>query len=130
MPEAKVTLVFQVPVSRVQAFINAMQARGEEMADQWRCPDVIKGDDLRCQLDRYHSGDRHVHDRFSWPVTQDPPKAVAAGHFQCPSPGPFGTCEKSPHHHWRSPTGVDWIMSGSESACDRDHLADWERGKL
>lgn len=78
MPEAKVTLVFQVPVSRVQAFINAMQARGEEMADQWRCPDVIKGDDLRCQLDRYHDGDLHVHDRFSWQVVQDPPKTVAS----------------------------------------------------
>lgn len=130
MPEAEVTVKLVCDISRVQELLTEIQARVEELGDQWRCPDVAKGEDLRCELDRDHGEDRHVHDRFSWPVTQDPPKAVAAGHFQCPSPGPFGTCEKSPHHHWRSPTGVDWIMSGSESACDRDHLADWARGKL
>lgn len=71
MPEAKVTLVFRINVELVSDFVTKMQEHAETLADSYRCPDVIEGDDLRCQLRRDHNGDRHVHDRFSWPVAQD-----------------------------------------------------------
>lgn len=71
MAKAEVTVKLVCDISRVQELLTEIQARVEELGDQWRCPNVIKGDDLRCQLDRDHSGDRHVHDRFSWPVAQD-----------------------------------------------------------
>lgn len=68
MPQATVTLTFEVSTDRLQDFVTEMQGKAEELADLWRCPEVLAGDDLRCQFGRGHDGNRHVHDRFSWYV--------------------------------------------------------------
>lgn len=113
MASAEVKITYLIDSSLLTEFVAAMAAFADEWQDGKRCK-AVSHEDMRCEGVDGHSGDRHSHGRFSWPV-------VAVGHVPHQSP----CVVTSPHHHWRDPNGFTWVMPGTQSDCVVDHLATW-----
>lgn len=69
MATAEVKIVFRINVELVSDFIERMQEHAETLADGYRCK-AVSHEDMRCEGIDGHSGDRHSHGRFSWPVAE------------------------------------------------------------